>query len=970
MKSKKLRKLVAGIAMLAVSVTVGTSFTAQAVDIPQFENGWAINNKAGVNVVVGQGIKLTNNPTKTTNNLVTIESAETEVLTNDVVVNGKTYVANSNEGGIVRLGLRFNGALESFLRSYITDAVNEHKANVNTVNSNRHNTGTTIKSDKQFELGKKLHDVLFVKNSAGHELNRDTRFIVTYEINGSTRTTSIGLSDLTIDMPITDPALINSADSLRSLVSENGLVYVTLRGLPSNITITDVELDSRRELSLATSANGTTYNVQTKIDYNAGKATVPASTWALTGSLYPQVTVNGTKVNQFVDAGNKGVIEANEHAFVEVQGGVVTLVDILRDRDNVIKSVKIFDRNGNAYDTEVGQFVSGKYRYTEKVNGQEEKKVASIDYGSRYKDVKIKGLSSRTTYDFDRMEITYKYGDVEKVQKVQFNNAAATGGVTGNKYLTVATADFRASQINAYNTLGNNLYQVYAGKNKLEYLIKVSEASNLDRIEVRGLRNGETYKVSKVKTADGKKDSSDWYVISLEGLEQNRDYSFLTLETVYNENGRERYGAVISLGGRNNDLSTVLFPGNDIPNNGYNWFTTTNNNNVSEAWIDSTLKTEEVPGGVKFYGRVKDADDILEKVNVYVNNGSRFVKLDDSQVKLEKSYRVIKGLDVNSDGSISGTQIIDYPFIINGNFRNISVTEKDVESASEIVEVTVTGIEPGSNKDYKLEFVTKQNGNTVSAIRTGNIGAFGSMPSGSTKTQQIISRFVTGKAGASKVQINASNAKVTNVTFSTAVVDAGINNPNKESIMVEASMPGVVAKYDPNTNLIDLTGLQMGTEYKDLKLTIKYANTSTVVTLPTFSTSKPSTGEQVDGGVSGYVRRVYSTFFNRVPDKQGLEYWTSRLKSGQETLSGFLRQLAFTPELLQRNLSDEQFVKGMYVMVNRPGETDGVNFWVGEIKKYMAAGKTQSEARANVVERMLDTPEVRGMADRLGVKFQ
>ena len=971
MKSKNLRKLVASVAMLAMSVAMVGGYSAKAVNIPSFESGWAINVRPGVATIVGQGIQLATNATKSTNNSVTIDSAMAEVLSNDVVVNGKTYMANSNEGGIVRLGLRFNGNLETFLRPYINDAVNEHKTNVNTVNSNRHNSGTAINSAKQQELGKKLYDVLFGKSNSGNMLNSDVRFIVTYTLNGSTRTTSIGLSDISIDMPVTNSSSLNSSDDLRSLVNENGVVYLTLRGLPSNITVTNIELDSRRELSVVTNAAGSQYSTQSKIDYNAGNIVIPASTWALTGSLYPTVTVNGTNQNQFVDAGSKGVIEANEHAFVEVQGSTITLVDILRDRDNTVTGVKIYDKNRNAYNAEVGNFASGKYRYTETVNGQTENKVATIDYGNRYRDIKINGLSSRTVYDFDYMEITYKVGNSERVQRVNFNNLVATGGVTGSRYLTIATTDSVASQIHAYNTLGTTLYQVNAGRNSLEYLVKVSDVTNFDRIEVRGLRNGETYKVTKVKSEDGKKDSSNWFAVTIEGLEQNKDYSLISLDTVYRDNGRERYGSTISLGGRTNNLNSVLFPSNDVPNNGYNWFTTTNNGNVSEVWIDSTLKSEQVPGGVKFYGRIKDADSILDKVNVYVNTGSQFEKVDDSQVKVEKTYRVVKGLDINSDGNISGTQTIQYPFITSGTGSNISVVENEVESASQMVEITITGIQPNTNKDFKLEFLTKQNGNTVSSIRTGNIGAFGSIPSGGTKTQQMITRFTTGRAGTSNVKVNTSNVKVSNVTFSTALVDAGITNPNKESIIVETSMPGVTAKYDVNTNLIDLTGLTMGTEYKDLKLTLKYSGNSTVVTVPTFMTSNPnpSTNDKVEGGIAGYVTRVYSTFFNRVPDQQGLNYWTNRLQKKEETLSSFLRQLAFTPELLQRNLSDEQFVRGMYVMVDRTGETDGVNFWVSEISKYMTQGQTQSEARSNVVERMLDTPEVKAMAGRLGIEF-
>src|SRR5699024_3949574 len=98
------------------------------------------------------------------------------------------------------------GKLESYLRSYVTDAVSEYRDNVNTVNANRHNNGTSIKPEKQVALGERLYAALWGKNSSGNWLNESVRFIVTYELSdGRTRTTSVGLSDITLDMPVTDP---------------------------------------------------------------------------------------------------------------------------------------------------------------------------------------------------------------------------------------------------------------------------------------------------------------------------------------------------------------------------------------------------------------------------------------------------------------------------------------------------------------------------------------------------------------------------------------------------------------------------------------------------------------------------------------------------------------------------------------------------------------------------------------------
>ena len=74
--------------------------------------------------------------------------------------------------------------------------------------------------------------------------NSDVRFLITYTLNdGRVRTTTARLSDLSLDMPATSG--ISSSSDLRSLVDDSGLIYVTLRGLPTNVTITNVEIDSK-----------------------------------------------------------------------------------------------------------------------------------------------------------------------------------------------------------------------------------------------------------------------------------------------------------------------------------------------------------------------------------------------------------------------------------------------------------------------------------------------------------------------------------------------------------------------------------------------------------------------------------------------------------------------------------------------------------------------------------------------------
>lgn len=967
MKSLKLRKLIAGIAMMAMTLSFvpvnNIKVNAAEINDGRYESSWTLNSKGYVNSFTNTNqVTLANNAKKTEESVFSIEKILTEVLTSDTTVSGtnKTYKADENEGGVARIGIRLSGELERTFRRYIDDAVSEHRNNVNTVNANRHNNGVAINTQNQERLANELLTAFNVVNNS----NQDVRFLITYELSdGRTRTTTVRFNELSLDCPETDSGRISNSNDLRSLVDENGLVYVTLRGLPTDIRITNIELDSRDKLTVATSyssgqVDATNYSVQSNISYNAGVSTVPTSTWILTDSLYK--TVGNYNQYEELSNGRNNVIDNGEHVFVKSTGSTITLIDLFKDTNKTITGATVVDRRGDSYEAQIGDFETGKLP-----NGD------TVNHGTRYRDLKIGGLNANTTYDFEYIDVYYTINGDQRSQRIRFDDRKATNYVTGDKYLSISTANYQTSQVFGFDKLakGDLLYQANVGLDTLTYLVKVDDVSNLQRLEVRGLRAGETYTVKNVKSEDGKKDTSNWFAVEITNLDRDRSYDFLSIETVYNENGRERYGNPISLGRNNSVSGDSLFPYSttNIDRVNYNLFTKTNKDYKSELWIDSQLKYEQIPGGVRFYGRIKDADHIINGVDVYVNNNGSYDRIDPSRVNFETTYRVVKGLDVDGNNSISGTYNIDYPLLEN---TSITGTESTVESASEMVEITITGIEAGRSTDFKFEFSTSEDGNRVSSIRYDKAGALGSIPSNGTKTQQSITRYATGRAGTTKVEVSTAGVNVTGVTTNSAVVNATIKNTDKEMISVEVTgtgANGVKATYDVTNNLIELTDLNSNTDYTDLRLVLRYGDKSTTLTLPSFKTTIQS---QDETGIAGYVSRVYRAFFTREPDRDGLVYWTTKLASKEETLKGFLGQLSFTPELLEKNLSNTNFVEAMYAIVDRAGETEGVTFWTSEIEKSIQAGEPQSQARAAVVSRMLDTDEVKAMATTLGIKFE
>lgn len=98
--------------------------------------------------------------------------------------------------------------------------------------------------------------------------------------------------------------------------------------------------------------------------------------------------------------------------------------------------------------------------------------------------------------------------------------------------------------------------------------------------------------------------------------------------------------------------------------------------------------------------------------------------------------------------------------------------------------------------------------------------------------------------------------------------------------------------------------------------------------------------------------RLYDTVFDRVPDAEGLRFWTGSLRAGhhlEEVATAFMA----APEWQAKygTPSNGEFVERLYLNVlNRPGEADGMGFWIGNLE----AGLTE---RREVVVAFSEAPE-------------
>jgi hypothetical protein len=101
------------------------------------------------------------------------------------------------------------------------------------------------------------------------------------------------------------------------------------------------------------------------------------------------------------------------------------------------------------------------------------------------------------------------------------------------------------------------------------------------------------------------------------------------------------------------------------------------------------------------------------------------------------------------------------------------------------------------------------------------------------------------------------------------------------------------------------------------------------------------------------IIRLYSAYFDRLPDTGGLTYWAGKLRSGT-SLSKVSASFAASNEFKRKygSLSNRNFVLLIYTNVlKRTPDTGGVNYWTGKLDKGMSRGAVMtnfSESSENV----------------------
>ncbi len=100
------------------------------------------------------------------------------------------------------------------------------------------------------------------------------------------------------------------------------------------------------------------------------------------------------------------------------------------------------------------------------------------------------------------------------------------------------------------------------------------------------------------------------------------------------------------------------------------------------------------------------------------------------------------------------------------------------------------------------------------------------------------------------------------------------------------------------------------------------------------STQDGTTAAISDDSPSAQITRLYEAFFLRTPPEADRVFWVNDLNSGNRTLQEIADFFASGQEFEDTygDLSNRDFVEQVYLNVQgRPGETEGVDFWTGEL---------------------------------------
>lgn len=125
--------------------------------------------------------------------------------------------------------------------------------------------------------------------------------------------------------------------------------------------------------------------------------------------------------------------------------------------------------------------------------------------------------------------------------------------------------------------------------------------------------------------------------------------------------------------------------------------------------------------------------------------------------------------------------------------------------------------------------------------------------------------------------------------------------------------------------------------------------------------AKPEEPKADENQIREFVTRFYTYALQRKPDQAGLDAWTSALASGSATGKDIAYGFFFSPEFLNKNLSNAEYLKRLYkTLFNRDPDTAGFNAWLDQLNNGVS--------RQEVLNGFLNSVEFKRVCDKYNIK--
>ena len=113
--------------------------------------------------------------------------------------------------------------------------------------------------------------------------------------------------------------------------------------------------------------------------------------------------------------------------------------------------------------------------------------------------------------------------------------------------------------------------------------------------------------------------------------------------------------------------------------------------------------------------------------------------------------------------------------------------------------------------------------------------------------------------------------------------------------------------------------------------------------------------------INSFVTCMYQQCLSRDPDQAGLEGWAEQLESGQMNGAQIAEAFVFSNEMLNKNLSNEEFVKVLYrSMMGREADEEGLAGWVSQLQGGFIS-------RSEVMKAFVESAEFTAICESYGI---